>query len=198
MEGGGLSREFACVVGGWGVGKYLLGQLAGHRFADKTLENFVWDVGNGYLRDFFYELIERRDWEKGVGLVGDVGVGKTHLLSALYKNRAWVSVFQGGGVPFWISFFDLVIEYREDRKVLKELVENYDLIFVDDIWSVGASVEERNVVRELVFRCYDGRKVLCYTANWSYERWDVDERVRDRLREMCVEVDLVGSSFRGV
>jgi DNA replication protein DnaC len=47
-------------------------------------------------------------------------------------------------------------------------------------------------------RCYDSKKVLCYTANWSYERWDIDERVKDRLREMCIEIQLVGSSFRGV
>jgi DNA replication protein DnaC len=180
------------------MGRYLLGQLAGHRFADKTLENFVWGKENGHLREFFYDLVERREWERGVGLVGDVGVGKTHLLSALYKNRVWVSVFQGGGVPVWLSFYDLVVEYRENRKVVKELLEMYDVVFVDDIWSVGASSEEKGLIRELVFRCYDVGKVLCYTANWSYERWDVDERVRDRLREMCVEVELVGSSFRGV
>jgi len=180
------------------MGKYLLGQLAGHRFADKTLENFMWSGDNSHLKDFFYDLVERDVWERGVGLVGDVGVGKTHLLSALYKNRVWVSVFLGGGVPVWLSFFDLVAEYRENKKVVKELLEMYDVVFVDDIWSVGASSEERNIIRELVFRCYDGKKVLCYTANWSYESWDIDERVKDRLREMCVEIELVGSSLRGV
>lgn len=180
------------------MAKYLLGQLAGHRFADKTLENFVWNEENRHLREFFYELVGRDVWERGVGLVGDVGVGKTHLLSALYKNRVWVSVFYGGGVPIWMSFFDLVAEYRENKRVVKELLEMYDVVFVDDIWSVGASVEEKNLVRELVLRCYDGGKVLCYTANWSYEKWDIDERVKDRLREMCIEVELVGSSFRGV
>jgi DNA replication protein DnaC len=180
------------------MGRYLLGQLAGHRFADKTFENFIWSGENAHLREFFYDLVEREVWERGVGLVGDVGVGKTHLLSALYKNRVWVSVFLGGGVPLWLSFFDLVAEYRENRRVVKELLEMYDVVFVDDIWSVGASSEEKNVVRELVFRCYDAKKVLCYTANWSYEKWDIDERVRDRLREMCVEVELVGSSLRGV
>jgi len=180
------------------MGRYLLGQLAGYRFADKTLENFVWSGANSHLKEFFYDLMERDVWERGVGLVGDVGVGKTHLLSALYKNRVWVSVFMGGGVPIWLSFFDLVAEYKENKKVVKELLEMYDVVFVDDIWSVGASSEERNIIRELVFRCYDGKKVLCYTANWSYERWDIDERVKDRLREMCVEIELVGSSLRGV
>jgi DNA replication protein DnaC len=180
------------------MGKYLLGQLAGHRFAEKTLENFVWSNESGALKEFFYDLVERREWEKGIGLAGDVGVGKTHLLSALYKNRVWVSVFQGGGVPFWLSFFDLVVEYKENKKVVKELLDIYDLVFVDDIWSIGASVEEKNLLRELVLRCYDSKKVLCYTANWSYERWDIDERVKDRLREMCIEIQLVGSSFRGV
>jgi DNA replication protein DnaC len=107
-------------------------------------------------------------------------------------------VFQGGGVPFWLSFFDLVVEYKENKKVVKELLDTYDLVFVDDIWSVGASVEEKNLLRELVLRCYDSKKVLCYTANWSYERWDIDERVKDRLKEMCIEIQLVGSSFRGV
>lgn len=181
------------------MGRYLLGQLAGHRFADKTLENFIWSGENSHLRDFFYGVVgSEGKWEKGVGLVGEVGVGKTHLLSALYKNRVWVSVFLGGGVPIWLSFFDLVVEYRENKKVVKELIETYDLIFVDDVWSVGASSEEKNIVRELVFRCYDAKKVLCYTANWGYEKWDIDERVKDRLREIVVEVELYGSSLRGV
>jgi len=181
------------------MGRYLLGQLASHRFADKTLENFIWTSDNSHLKDFFYRLVNDEGiWERGLGLVGDVGVGKTHLLSALYKNRVWVAVFLGGGVPVWLSFFDLVAEYKENRKVVKELVETYDLIFVDDIWSIGASSEEKSIVRELVFRCYDGKKVLCYTANWSYEKWDIDERVRDRLREMVIEVELIGSSLRGV
>jgi DNA replication protein DnaC len=177
--------------------RYLLGQLAGHRFADKTLENFVWNEGNRHLREFFYEVVMKEGWEKGVGLVGEVGVGKTHLLSALYKNRVWVSVFVGGGVPVWFSFMDLVTEYRDNKRILKELLDTYDLVFVDDIWSVGASAEEKNIIRELVFRCYDGKKVLCYTANWSYERWDIDERVKDRMRETSIEIELVGSSFRG-
>jgi DNA replication protein DnaC len=176
--------------------KYLLGQLAGSRFAEKTLENFIWDAGNGHLKEFFFGLCEVLVWEKGIGLVGDVGVGKTHLLSALYKNRVWFSVFGGGGVPVWVSFMDLVAEYRENRSFLRDLVSTYDLIFVDDVWSVGASIDEKGIIRELVFRCYDDKKILCYTANWSYEKWDIDERVKDRLREMCVELELVGSSFR--
>ena len=179
------------------MARYLLGQLAGHRFANKTLENFVWTEGNKHLRDFFYDIVSREAWERGVGIVGDVGIGKTHILSSLYKNRVWVSIYCRGGIPVWLSFLDLIFEARDDRSFIKELVSSYDIIFVDDFWSGGASAEEKNVIRELVLRCYDSKKLICYTANFSLEKWGVDERVRDRLVEMCIEVELVGSSFRG-
>jgi DNA replication protein DnaC len=176
--------------------KYLLGQLAGSRFASKTFENFIWTDTNIHLKEFFYNLAEKHLWEKGVGIVGEVGVGKTHLLSALYKNRVWYSVFMNGPIPVWLSFFDLVAGFTENKMFIRDLLDTYDLVFVDDIWNVGAGVNEKGIVRELVFRCYDANKILCYTANWSYEKWDVDERVSDRLREMCIEVELIGSSFR--
>jgi DNA replication protein DnaC len=176
--------------------KYLLGQLAGHRFADKTLDNFVWTDDNKHLKEFFYDIVELEVWERGIGLVGDVGVGKTHILSALYKNRVWMSIYCGAGIPVWLSFLDLISEAREDRSFVKELVSSYDIIFVDDLWSGGASAEEKSVIRELVLRCYDSKKLICYTANWGLEKWSVDERVRDRLVEMCVEIEFVGPSFR--
>jgi DNA replication protein DnaC len=177
------------------VRKYLVGQLSG-RFADKFLENFHWVKENLWFKDLLEGLCEQKEWEKGVGLVGDVGVGKTHLLSALYKNRVWWSVIAGGRVPVWVTFSDLVAECYEDKSFLREFVEMYDLFFVDDIGSVGMDLREMNVLRELVFRIYDKSKVFCYTSNLSRDNWNVDERVVDRLREICVEIVVRGKSFR--
>lgn len=175
---------------------YLLGSVAGHRLADRTVEEFIWGDGNEVVREVVYDFFYADDWVKGIGVVGDVGVGKTHLLIALYKNRMWRSVYQGKPVPVWLSFQELLSEVREDKNFVRELVSEFGIIFLDDIWSAGMGWEEKNVLRELVLYCYDKGKVLCYTSNFSVVEWDVDERVKDRVEEMCVEVRLKGSSFR--
>jgi len=178
------------------VAKYLVGMLAGHRFADKTLEDFVWSKENDVVKDLIAQLVDELEWKKGLGLVGDVGVGKTHLLASLYKNRVWVSIYKGGGAPIWVSFIDLVSEWKKDKNTVESIVKENDMIFVDDIWSAGMGMDEKNIIRELVLRSYDLNKILCYTANWSYKNWDGDERVKDRLSEMVLELKILGTSFR--
>jgi len=178
--------------------KYSAGHLAGTKFASKTLEDFVWTSENDYVREVVFLLVGLDKWEKGIGFVGDVGVGKTHLLAALYKNRVWRALYHGGDLCVWVWFRDLVGEALKDRQFLREFVSEYDLFFVDDVWSIGASLDEKNVLRELVLRLYDAGKVFSYTANSSFEEWDIDERVRDRLREMVLELRVSGTSYREI
>ena len=177
---------------------YLLGDVSGHRLADRTIENFIWTEENELVKKVVYSFFYSEDWDRGVGIVGGVGVGKTHLLVALYKNRMWRSVYQGRPVPAWLSFQEFVSEARKDRDFVKGLVSEFGIIFVDDVWCAGMGWEEKNLLRELVLYCYDKGKVLCYTSNFSVREWEVDERVKDRIEEMCVEVELKGSSFRKV
>lgn len=178
------------------MGRYLLGAVAGHRLADRTFENFVWAEENEVAREILYSFLEKDVWDRGVGLVGDVGVGKSHLLIALYKNRLWVSVYRGAPVPVWLSFVEFVSEARKRREFVEELVSEFGIVFLDDVWSAGMGWDEKDLFRELVMLLYDRGKVLCYTSNFPIERWDLDERVKDRLREMCIEVEIKGFSFR--
>lgn len=176
--------------------KYCIGEIGWHRLASKRLEDYDWS-GNELAKVMIEGLVARETWDKGLGLVGWTGIGKTHLLVALYKERMYRAVYQQSNqVPVWLPWSELVAEDLKRIK-LAELVAG-DIVFVDDLWSMGQGDEVKKLVKELVFHCYDTGKVLCFSTNVRVKDWDIDERVADRIREMCVVLELKGDSRRGM
>lgn len=177
--------------------KFYVGEVGFHRLSRKTLKDFDF-TNNELLRALIYDLIEREEWEKGIGLIGGVGVGKTHLLINLYKNRAWWAVWYSKKVPIWLQFYDLIMLFRtEGDNALMEVLDRGEIVFVDDFLStVGERDLEKRVASLIVFTCYDKGKIFCFSSNFSLDHWDVDERVVDRLYEMCEIYEVVGTSKR--
>lgn len=177
--------------------RYLVGEIGWHRLYDRTFENFDFS-DNRLLQKFLYQKVSEDRWVKGVALIGDVGVGKTHLLIALYKNRVWEYVYGVERRPVWISWYEFVIDVRKyGRELLNEVVFDNGIFFVDDFFvRVSEREFEREIIAEFVYRVYDLRKVLCFSSNFEISRVDVDERVKDRLREMVDEVIVRGRSRR--
>ncbi|MEM1660835.1 MAG: hypothetical protein QXR17_06835 [Candidatus Bathyarchaeia archaeon] len=177
--------------------RYLVGEIGWHRLYDRTFENFDFS-DNRLLQKFLYQKVSEDRWVKGVALIGDVGVGKTHLLIALYKNRVWEYVYGVERRPVWISWYEFVIDVRKyGRELLNEVVFDNGIFFVDDFFvRVSEREFEREIIAEFVYRIYDLRKVLCFSSNFEISRVDVDERVKDRLREMVDEVIVRGRSRR--
>lgn len=177
--------------------KYLVGEVGWHRLYDRTFENFDFS-DNRLLQKFLYQKASEGRWMKGIALIGDVGVGKTHLLIALYKNRVWEYVYGVERRPVWISWYEFVVDVKKyGRELLNEVVFDNGIFFVDDFFVKVMEREfEREVIAEFVYRIYDLRKVLCFSSNFEISKVDVDERVKDRLREMVDEVIVKGRSRR--
>lgn len=178
---------------------FLIGDIGWHRLAKKTLEEF--DFSENQILQYAIDgrLVEP-EWKSGIGLYGGVGVGKTHLLILLYKNRVWWAVNSRGKLPFprWVSFYDLVMDVKKNGiDVVDQVVMDSQIIFVDDFLVRSLDWElEKRVAAMIVFRVYDTEKRLCFTSNFSIDEWDVDRRVIDRVREMCDIFEVVGTSRR--
>lgn len=171
---------------------YAIGELVGHVHALKKLEDFDW-VGNDIIKIVIDDLIKKDSWGTGLGLVGFVGVGKTHLLASLYKERMWRTINENGQLPIWLNFSDL---YDLEHSELVEVIGRGNIIFIDDLFCMGYKEKEIDIVKEIVFRCYNSNKILCFSSNLFVENWDIDLRVRDRLKEMCRVFEIVGDSHR--
>lgn len=190
-----MGREWeACIST---MNRYLIGEVAWHRLSDRTLENFDWK-GNEILEAVVNDLVSREKWDRGIGLIGWTGVGKTHLLISLYKERMWRYVYQNREQqPLWLSFYDLLdLEENKIRSVLSDILGVAGIVFIDDVWYSGQGELEKEIVKTIVYRCYDLNKILCWSSNLSVDRWDVDIRVKDRLREMCIVMEVFGESRR--
>lgn len=175
---------------------YLVGELGWHRFRFKTLEEFDW-AENDLPRIVIEELVSQSKWTRGIGLVGWTGVGKSHLLVALYKERMWRAIYDESQLPIWTGFNDLIDIWQEDKNELYSIIGRGDLLFVDDLFYSGQGEVEKRVVKEIVFRCYDTEKILCFSSNILLDNLDVDVRVKDRLTEMSKIVQVFGESKRG-
>lgn len=177
---------------------YALGEVAAHRLAHKILEDYDW-AGNDIAKIIVCDMVELVRWTKGVGFVGWTGVGKTHLLISLYKERMWRTIFEESQLPVWMAFNDIISMWADDKDKsgVLEIIGRADILFIDDLFSTGYGDVENMIVKEIVMKCYDSNKVLCFTSNVLVEqRTDVDARVKDRLKEMCNVIEIEGESRR--
>lgn len=119
----------------------------------------------------------------------------THLLISLYKERMWRAVNEDSDIPVWLSFQD-ALELYKDKEQLWEVLNRGKIIFIDDLFCTGYGDIEEHLIRDIVFRCYDSNKTLCFTTNILIDEWHIDVRVKDRIREMCLTIDIMGESHR--
>lgn len=173
---------------------YIIGEVAYHRLAMKTFEEYMWD-GNEIAKIVIEDVCEKSEWKKGLGLIGFVGTGKTHLLIALYKERMWRAVNENSDIPVWLSFQD-ALELYKDKEQLWEVLNRGKILFIDDLFCMGYGDIEGSLIRDIVLRCYDTNKILCFTTNILTDNWNVDIRIKDRMKEMCISVDICGESKR--
>jgi DNA replication protein DnaC len=144
--------------------------------------------------------------EKGIGLLGGIGVGKTHLLSFFSQNQLqsyrvmscrrienlWVEAGKAKDEQV-----DVIQSYIEP----KQIAVNADPfghqtigLCLDDLGTETIPSkrfgEEKNVMSEIILGRYDNRhlgNLTHFTTNLNAEKIAelYGDRVRDRLREMC-------------
>ena len=162
--------------------------------------------------------------DRGLLLMGPVGVGKTHLAVSILKGLIDKGVpclfYEFGALLKQIQDSYNAISQTSEMRVL-EPVYNAEVLVLDEL---GASVPTdwvRDTMYQIINTRYNQRKLTIFTTNFSDERsmtsddagfkrsdkkvqpnlaYTLDERIgvplRSRLYEMCNKVELKGQDFR--
>lgn len=180
---------------------FKVGDIGWHRFAKKKWEDIQWDERNLFVKLVLEDKLREEKWDKGILLVGNTGVGKTLISVQLYKNRYFWFVEKEdiNLMPTWIDWSDVLFFLKGTLKGgnLDMLDIQARYVFVDDVpvgvvdWEI-----ERKLLSYFLMQMYIQDKILVITTNFHPESWDIDERAKDRLFEMCMILTIEGTSRR--
>lgn len=145
------------------------------------------------------EFIERRE---NILLVGNSGVGKTHLATAL----GIAACGQGRRVRFFrvTELITQLMEAREERDLMrwKKQLAKFDLLILDELGYVPSSKLGSELLFDVISTAYE-RLSLIVTTNLPFENWTEvlgSERLTgatlDRLTHRCHILEASGESYR--
>lgn len=202
------------------------------RYEHCSLESFETQFG-GANRTLEGALITARGFVEGYPLetngtgllfVGAIGVGKTHLATAILQSL----VSQHGIRGHFCDFRDLLkqVQHSYNQSVAATEIDvlrpvfNAEVLVIDELGSARQSEWVEDTVAHILNTRYNDRKTTILTTNYpnaaplnteaasgeardavQYRRREtlgdrIGERMRSRLQEMCVVVEMQGQDFR--
>jgi DNA replication protein DnaC len=153
----------------------------------------------------FPNRVSERD--SGLLLIGQPGVGKTHLAVAMLKE-----CIHRGATGVFYTTMDLMVALRQtyasdsgasESEVLRQITEA-DIVVLDELGRERATEWRDEMLHLIVNARYSNRRPTIFTTN--YDVADVDDpdalqvrvglRVYSRLQEMCESMHLDAADFR--
>ena len=146
--------------------------------------------------------------DRGLLLMGSVGVGKTHLAVSILKGLS-----ERGFRCLFYEFGSLLKEiqdsYNSNTKT-SELgvlapVLNADVLVLDELGASKPTDWVRDTMAHIINTRYNEKKATIFTTNYPDERQNDREetledrigvRLRSRLFEMCKTIDVKGPDYR--
>lgn len=184
------------------------------RFLERTFENFqtpddqttkAKEAAERYVQSF--ENTDRK--KNGLFILGDIGVGKTHLAAAI-ANR----LIQNGRPVICMTMIDMLarIKATYDKREISEgeilrIYETVPLLVIDDMGKEPPTEWGVSKIYTIINSRYEGYKPTIVTSN--YTDTELERRLTppggddttaratvDRLREMCEALVMEGQSWR--
>ncbi|MBR57364.1 MAG: hypothetical protein CMH54_04820 [Myxococcales bacterium] len=149
------------------------------RYHRSTLASYRAIEGNqGSVRDGLVDYIKNyRTDPRGILLIGDPGVGKTHLLSALIRGLTLVHGVPCRFVEFGQLLSQIKVGYQSgqtEEQIVAPLV-SVPVLGIDDMGKGVGSEWEMMILDALISRRYNARRPVLVTTNY---------RLRDPLNAL--------------
>ncbi|MDT4897949.1 MAG: replication protein DnaC [Acidobacteriota bacterium] len=185
------------------------------RYSECSLQNYYPAKGKYYTNQgnafrFAYTLARMYPAvDRGLLLMGPVGVGKTHLSVAIIRD-----LIEKKGIPcLFYEFGSLLkaiqnsynpISQTSEYKVLAPVFEA-DVLVLDELGASKPTDWVRDTMMQIINTRYNDKKLTIFTTNYlDGRRTERDEtledrigvRLRSRLFEMCKTVQIEGEDYR--
>jgi DNA replication protein DnaC len=182
------------------------------RYRECSLSNYHLTPGNGsQLQAFNYafKLVDKYPAvDRGLLLMGTVGVGKTHLSAAILRGLVEKGVpclfYEFGALLKEIQNSFNPVSQISELKVLAPVYEA-DVLVLDELGASKPTEWVRDTMMQIIGTRYNERRLTIFTTNYLDRRHQPSEetledrigvRLRSRLYEMCKTVIIEGEDFR--
>lgn len=162
-------------------------------------------ICNDYVQNFSEIKNQKRN---GLFLVGNCGVGKSHLAYATAN-----ALIEQGTSVICMTMIDLLLKLKSsynsaeenEEKILK-VYEDCSLLIIDDLGKEKLTEWALQMVYAIIDRRYNALKPIIVTTNYNAEELvskftingdsSTGKAVIDRLFEMCQYLPIKGDSYR--
>lgn len=182
------------------------------RHGQCTLANYHPTPGNSTqlraFNDAFKLAEEYPSADRGLLLMGTVGVGKTHLAIAILRKLLERGVrclfYEFGGLLKEIQDSYNSVSKTSELRVLAPVYEA-EVLVLDELGAVKPTDWVRDTMMQVIGKRYNERRLTIFTTNYMDVRRTAAEetleervgvRLRSRLYEMCKTVQVEGDDFR--
>lgn len=182
------------------------------RHSECAFSNYKPDKANGtQLRAFSYayRLVEEYPAiDRGLLLMGSVGVGKTHLSVAILRGLIGKGIaclfYDFGSLLKEIQKSYNAVSQTSEMEVLAPIYEA-EVLVLDELGASKPTEWVCDTLRQIIGRRYNDKKLTIFTTNYRDERHKpTDEtledrigvRLRSRLYQMCQTVVIDGEDYR--
>jgi DNA replication protein DnaC len=183
------------------------------RYADCSFSNYRPNNNNALqLRAFRYAWQLTKDFpaiDRGLLLMGPVGVGKTHLSVAILRELIETKnisclFYEFGWLLKEIQHSYNPISQTSEFKLLEPIFEA-EVLVLDELGGSKPTDWVRDTMMQIINTRYNRKKLTIFTTNYLDNRRVESEetledrigvRLRSRLFEMCKTLEIDGEDFR--